>query len=177
MAAERIAAALARLESVLRRRPRFGDSEDNPAIAQWRGGARFIARPPKGNVEILTDLPAELGGGGEGITPGWLMRAGLAACTASSIVLRAAAEGIALESLEAAASSRSDVRGLLGIADENGAAVATGYTGVRLLVRISAPGVARERLLALVERASELSPVASALQRATPLELRIELQD
>lgn len=177
MPAERIAAALMRLESALRRRPTFGEYEDNPAIARWQGGARFVARPPKGDVEILTDLPPELGGGGEGITPGWLMRAGLAACAASSIVLQAAAEGIELESLEATAGSRSDVRGLLGIADENGAAVATGYTEVRLLVRISAPGVSRHRLQALIERANDLSPVSSALQRATPVKLHIELQD
>jgi uncharacterized OsmC-like protein len=177
MSEERIAAALARLESVLRLRPTFGDYEETPAIARWQGGARFRVHPPKGDLAVLTDLPAELGGDGEGITPGWLMRAGLAACTASSILLSAAAEGIEIESLELTAGARSDVRGLLGMADENGAPVSAAFSVARLLVRISAPGVSRERLQALIERANQQSPVSSALQQAVPVELRIELQD
>jgi uncharacterized OsmC-like protein len=177
MSAERIAAALARLESVLRLRPTFGDCEETPAIARWQGGAKFSVRPPEGDLAIVTDLPAELGGDGEGITPGWLMRAGAAACAASSILLSAAAEGIALDSLELTAGARSDVRGLLGMADESGAPVSAAFRVVRLRVRISAPGVSRERLQALIERANDRSPVSSALQQAVPVELRIELQD
>lgn len=177
MAAERIAAALARLESVLRLRPTFGDSEETPAIARWQGGAKLSVRHPKGHLELLTDLPAELGGEGEGVTPGWLMRAGLAGCAATSIVLSAAAEGIELESLEITAGARSDVRGLLGMTGEGGAPVPAEFREVRLLVRISAPGVPRERLQALIERANQRSPVSSALRQAVPVELRLELQD
>jgi uncharacterized OsmC-like protein len=177
MSEERIAAALARLESVLRVRPTFGDCEETPAIARWQGGLKFSVRPPKGDLGVLTDLPAELGGDGEGITPGWLMRAGAAACTASSILLTAAAEGIELESLELTAGARSDVRGLLGMADESGEPVPAAFRVVRLLVRISAPGISKERLQALVERANQRSPVSGALQQAVPLELSIELQD
>ena len=47
----------------------------------------------------------------------------------------------------------------------------------RLLVRISAPRVSRERLQVLVERANQRSPVSRALRQAVPLELSIELQD
>jgi len=177
MSAERIAAALVRLESVLRARPTFGDYEEIPATAEWQGGAKFTVHHPKGELRVLTDLPAELGGEGEAVTPGWLMRAGLAACTASAIVLSAAAEGIALESLELTAGARSDVRGLLGMHDENGAPVTAGFREVRLRVRISAPGVSRERLQALVERADRQSPVSSALREAVPVELHVELQD
>jgi uncharacterized OsmC-like protein len=177
MSEERIAAALTRLQSVLRARPTFGDHEDHPAIARWQRGLKINVRPPKGDVAILTDLPAEVGGDGEGVTPGWLMRAGLAACTASSILLIAAAEGIQIESLELTAGTRSDVRGLLGMADEHGAPVSAAYSVVRLLVRASAPGVSRERLQALIERANHQSPVASALQQSVPLELHIEIQD
>jgi uncharacterized OsmC-like protein len=177
MSEERIAAALTRLESVLRARPTFADHEETPAIARWQDGVKLSVRHPKRDLRVLTDLPAELGGDGEGITPGWLMRAGLAACAASSILLSAAAEGIELESLELMAGARSDVRGLLGMADENGAPVPAAFSVVRLLVRISAPGVSRERLQALIERANQRSPVSCALQQAVPLELRIELQE
>lgn len=39
------------------------------------------------------------------------------------------------------------------------------------------PGVARDRLQALIERANHRSPVSTALQEAVPVELRIELRD
>lgn len=177
MSVERIAAALARVESVLRLRPKLANSEETPAIARWQGDTTFSVCPPKGDLSVLTDLPTELGGDGQGITPGWLMRAGLAACAASSIVLSAAAEGIELGSLELTAGARSDVRGLLGMADENGAPVPAGFQDVRLTVRISAPGVSRERLQALVERANHRSPVSSALREAVPIKLRMDLED
>jgi uncharacterized OsmC-like protein len=177
MSEERIAAAMTRLEAVLRARPTFADHEESPAIARWQDGLKLSVSHPKKDLTVVTDLPAELGGDGEGVTPGWLMRAGLAACAASSILLNAAAEGIELESLELTAGARSDVRGLLGMADENGAPVSAAFRVVRLLVRISAPGVARERLQALIERANQRSPVSSALQHGVPLELSIELQD
>jgi uncharacterized OsmC-like protein len=176
MSEERIAAALTRLEAVLRAHPTFADHEETPAIAHWQHGLTLSVIHPKKDLKVVTDLPAEIGGGGEGVTPGWLMRAGLAACAASSILLGAAAEGIELESLELTAGARSDVRGLLGMT-ENGAPVSAAYTVIRLLVRISAPGVSRERLQALVERANQRSPVSSALQHAVPVELSIELQD
>jgi uncharacterized OsmC-like protein len=177
MSEERIAAALARLESVLRLRPTVGDHEETPAIARWQDGVKLSVSHPKRDLRVLTDLPPEVGGEGEGITPGWLMRAGLAACAASSILLTAAAEGVQVESLEVTAGARCDVRGLLGMADESGEPVSAAYSVVRLLVRVSAPGVPRERLQALIERANRRSPVSSALQHAVPLELRIELQD
>jgi organic hydroperoxide reductase OsmC/OhrA len=177
MSEERIAAALERLESVLRARPSFGDHEEIPAMAHWQAGLKLSVSHPKNDLKLLTDLPAEVGGNGEGVTPGWLMRAGLAACAASSILLCAAAEGIELESLELTAGSRSDVRGLLGMSDEHGAPVSAAYSVIRLQVRISAPGVARERLQALIERANRQSPVSSALQQGVPLQLSVELQD
>jgi uncharacterized OsmC-like protein len=177
MSEERIATALERLESVLRARPTFGEHEETPAIARWQDGVRLSVSHPKKDLKVLTDLPAELGGDGEGVTPGWLMRAGLAACAASSILLSAAAEGMELQSLELTAGARSDVRGLLGMAGEKGAPVSAAFSVVRLLVRISASGVPRERLQALIERANQRSPVSSALQHSVPVELSIELQD
>jgi uncharacterized OsmC-like protein len=177
MSRERIAAAMTRLEAVVSARPGAADHEETPATARWQAGLKLSVSHPKKDLKVLTDLPAEIGGDGEGVTPGWLMRAGLAACAASSILLSAAAEGIELESLELTAGARSDVRGLLGMADENGAPVSAAFSVIRLLVRISAPGVSRERLRALIERANQRSPVSSALQHGVPLELSIELQD
>ena len=46
---------------------------------------------------------------------------------------------------------------------------------VQLAVRIAAPGVAPERLHALVTQACGCSPIPSAVQSALPVELRIDV--
>lgn len=95
MAAADIAKALQRVESVLRRRPDSGLNDDAPATARWDGGTRMVANHPSGK-QVLTDMPAEIGGSGDQVTPGWLFRAALASCTATRIAMAAAAQGIAL---------------------------------------------------------------------------------
>ncbi|MDB5928759.1 MAG: osmotically inducible protein OsmC [Polaromonas sp.] len=174
MAAQDIAGALQRVESVLRRHPEAGIHDDAPATARWHGGTRIIASHANG-MQVQTDMPGELGGSGDQVTPGWLFRAGLASCTATRIAMAAAAEGIELDMLELQASSRSDTRGLLGMADADGEAVPARPLAVRLLVRIGARGVPAERLRALVRDSHRCSPVSGAVQEAVPMSLRIEV--
>lgn len=174
MTTAQIAAAMQRVESVLRRRPEAGLHDDAPATARWRGGVRVVSRHPIG-VEVASDMPAELGGSGEAVTPGWLLRAGLASCLATRIAMAAAAEGIELGTLEVDASSRSDVRGLLGMAAGDGQPVSPAAFGIQLAVRIGAAGVAGERLRALVEASHRCSPVAATLTAAPPVALRIDI--
>jgi len=68
--------ALQRVETLLRRRPDIGLHDDAPATVRWSAGTRVVARHANG-TEISTDMPAELGGSGDRVTPGWLFRAGL----------------------------------------------------------------------------------------------------
>jgi hypothetical protein len=74
------------------------------------------------------------------------------------------------------ASSRSDLRGLLGIADSTGAPVGAGPSEIQLRVRISAAGVSPERLRLLVEESNRCSPVSAAAREAVPVALRIEVE-
>jgi uncharacterized OsmC-like protein len=164
--------AMQRVETVLRRRPDMGLHDDAPATVRWSAGTRVVARHANG-TEIPTDMPAELGGSGERVTPGWLFRAGLAACAATCIAMKAAADGVALTTLEVQATSRSDTRGLLAMADEHGDDVSAGPVDVALGVRIGAAGVAAERLRALVDAALRCSPIPVAVRNATPVALSI----
>jgi len=93
MAKEDIAAAVQRVESVLQRRPATGIHDDAPATARLQSGLRVIASHANG-TQMPTDMPSELGGSGDRITPGWLFRAGLASCLTTRIAMGAAAEGI-----------------------------------------------------------------------------------
>jgi uncharacterized OsmC-like protein len=174
MTAQAIAAALQRVEAVLRRRPGAGLGDDASATARWHGGTRVVTSHANG-MQLMTDMPLELGGGGDGVSPGWLLRAGLASCVATRIAMAAAAEGIELKTLELVASSRSDTRGMLGMADAGGVPVPAGPRDVQLLVRISAIGASPERLRALVEHSHRCSPVSCAMQEAVPVALRIEV--
>lgn len=175
MAAEAIAAAWRRTESVLQRRPESGVHDDSTATARWDGGLRVAASHPNG-TQMLTDMPTELGGSGDRVTPGWLLRAGVASCTATRIAMAAAAQEIELETLEVSAGSRSDLRGLLGMSDADGEPVGAGPLDVEIRVRISARGVPKQRLRALVEESFRCSPMACALTDAVPVALRIEIE-
>lgn len=174
MSVDGIATALKRVQSVFQRRPEAGLSEDVPALSRWTGGMRVVTRHADGH-ELSTDMPVELGGSGDQVSPGWLMRAGLASCTATRIAMAAATEGIELDLLEVEAGSRSDARGLLGMSEADGRPVPAGPLDMRLRVRLSARGVAADRLRALVEASCRHSPVGDAIETALPIDLQIDV--
>jgi organic hydroperoxide reductase OsmC/OhrA len=171
---EDIATAMQRVEGALKRKPAAGMHDDAPAAARWQTGLRIAASHANG-TQVLTDMPAGLGGSGDQVTPGWLLRAGLASCLATRIAMGAAATAIQLTFLEVLASSRSDARGLFGMVDVSGEPVGAGPRGVQLLVRISAAGVSAKRLQELVEDCDRCSPVSTALRDKVPVALRVEV--
>ena len=175
MTMQAIAAAMQRMSQALTRRPALALQDDAPAVAEWRGGTRAVTRHANGR-EVATDLGPELGGSGSEVSPGWLFRAGLAACAATRIAMSAACEGIELRTLRVSANSRSDTRGMLGLRERGGERIDAGPLAVTLCVRIAAPGVSAERLRALVEAAHDASPVACAAQRAVPVALRVDVE-
>jgi uncharacterized OsmC-like protein len=174
MTIEDIAAAVQRAQLVLKRRPATGIHDDAPATARWQTGLRVVACHANG-TQMLTDMPIELGGSGDKVTPGWLFRAGLASCLATCIAMDAAAEGIELAALEVLATSRSDLSGLFGMADSTGAPVGAGPSEIQIRVRICAAGVPAQRLRLLVEESNRCSPISCAARDAVPIALRIEV--
>lgn len=175
MTMQDVAQALRRASSVLERRPEMGLHDDAPATARWQGGARVVSSHANG-TQIESDMPQELGGTGDRITPGWLFRAGLAACATTSIALRAASEGIELASLEVHVGSRSDTRGLLGLRDERGEFVYAGPGDVTLRVRVSGNASA-QRLRKLVEDGCRCSPIPNAVRDPIDYALQVEVAD
>jgi uncharacterized OsmC-like protein len=176
MSMERIADAVRETTAIFRRRPDLGPGEDSPATVSWAGGLRFEGEHPSGR-RIATDMPDRVGGEGGEITPGWLLRAGVGACTATCIVIAAAERGIALTRLEIRTTSRSDSRGVLGMAETDGRAVDAGAGDYRLAVRIGARNASREGLVALVEEGRRRSPIYLALVRAQPVAVDIEIEE
>jgi len=174
MASQQIAAAMQRVESVLKRRPEVGLHDDAPATARWESGTRVVSSHANG-TRLVTDMPTELGGSGEQVTPGWLFRAGLASCLATRIAMGAAVAGFELAMLEVLASSRSDARGIFGMSEASGEPVCAGPRDIQVLVRIAAPGVSPERLRILIEESNRCSPVSAAARDEVPMTLCIEV--
>jgi len=164
MKPQEIDAALERATDVMRRRPSAGLQPDASAIARWDGGLRVVSQHPSG-FAVATDMPRELGGDGEHVSPGWLVRSGMASCAATLIVMWAAREGIVLDELSVEVTSRSDLRGLLGVTERDGSAVPTQMRDIALSVRLSAAGVPTERLQALARAACQASPATRTVEQ------------
>ena len=171
---ERIASSLERVAAALIRKPLAGLHDDSSAAARWAGGLRTVARSENG-TEYATDMPAAIGGEDTAPTPGWLLRTALASCAVTRIAMEAAARGIVLDTLEARATSRSDLRGLMRVAAPDGSPVPAGPLAMDLHVRIGAAGVDAETLRALVAATPGCSPVTCALEQPLAVGLHVEV--
>jgi len=169
-----IAAAMERVKTVLSRRPDMGLHDDATATARWDGGTRIVASHANG-ARVATDMPVEMGGTGDQVSPGWLFRAGMASCAATTIAMKAAEAGIELTALEVKALSRSDTRGFLGLRETSGKEVSASPIDIRLHVTLTAPGVSTERLRTLVEDCRKFAPICGAVANTNTVELTVEV--
>ncbi len=174
MSMQEIAVALRRVEAVLERRPDMGLHDDASATARWEGGTRMHIGHPAGR-HVTTDMPTEMGGRGDQVTPGWLLRAGFASCASTCIAMEAARVDVALDALEVHVTSRSDSCGLLGMPDARGMPAYPGPQDLRMVVRIAAHGVSDDALRTLVEESYRRSPMTRAIEDAIPVSLQIEI--
>lgn len=174
MTLETIATSMERVSAALTRKPHAGLHDDMPATVHWAGGLRTLARSETGTT-VTTDMPVAIGGEDTAPTPGWLLRTALASCAVTRIAMAAAARGITLTTLEAHATSRSDLRGLVGVAAPDGTPVPAGPLAMDLHVRISAPGFDADTLRELVAATTGCSPVTCAMEQPLAVGMHIEV--
>ena len=151
--------------------PQEAESEDKPARAVLESGLRIRVEGP-GSWSVTIDMPSALGGAGTAPSPGWLRRAAQAACEATMIAIRAAQEGLVLDSLEVVVGSISDDRGMLGVVE----GVHAGPSESSARVTISAREASAEKLRQVIEWAEAHSPVTDALCRAVPHRLQVVIE-
>ena len=122
------------------------------------------------NGESLeTDMPAAVGGAGSSASPGWYLRASVAACVASLATMRAAQLGLEGFTCEVDVDSESDDRGILGL----DASVPGGPLSMRIRLRMRASGVGLEQLEEVAAWAVEHCPVSDAVRRAVPVHVEV----
>lgn len=156
------------VKSALASKPDAGPAPDRPAVAVIEDGLRCRIEGASGWT-VVTDMPPAVGGEGAAPTPGWLIRAALASCAATTIAMRAAELDLPLTRLEVTAESETDMRGLLGIGD----GVQPGPVSALLRVRLAVEAADAQRLEELVVWADSHSPVGDCVRRAVPVELEI----
>ena len=158
-----IRAAMERASDYLSVHPEKAAASDSAATAFREDGLRFRVEGPWSPV--ITDMAESVGGGASAATPGWLLRAALAACDATLVAMEAARDGIELTDLEVSVESESDFRGVLGLDPS----IHAGPASMRVRVRLAAADASEDQLRSIVERAEARSPVRDALVRELPM--------
>jgi len=139
---------------------------DSVATARVEEGLRIRVEGPGGET-LTTDMPGAVGGAGAAPSPGWFLRAAIAACVTSLAVMRAAQLGIEGFTCEVEVDSESDDRGILGL----DASIPGGPLSMRIGFRMSA--AASDRYQEIATWAVEHCPVSDAVRRAVPLSIEL----
>jgi lipoyl-dependent peroxiredoxin len=132
------------------------------AQATANGGRDGRAVSSDGVLDIQLSTPRELGGaGGPGTNPEQLFAAGYSACFLGALKFVAGKEKVALP-------AETNITGRVGIG-----AIPTGF-GIQVELKISAPGLPREQVQALVEKAHIVCPYSNATRGNIDVNLVVE---
>ena len=170
MSATSIREAIEKTSRIITERPDKAHSKNVPATARLLDGLRCEVKGPNGET-VHTDMPVAMGGAASAPAPGWLLRASVASCTATTIAMHAARLGIDLTTLEVTAESSSDNRGILGLDDK----ISAGLSQLTLRVKIGASGVPADGLRELAAWGDRHSPVACTTRVSPRYALEVEV--
>jgi uncharacterized OsmC-like protein len=151
----------------LKEHPEAAVATDAAATAVREEGLRFRVDGPNGSV--TSDMSKSVGGGAAAPTPGWLLRAALASCDATTVAMEAARDNVELTQLAVTVESDSDFRGVLGV----DGSVHPGPLAVRVRIELAAPDATEDQLREIVRRAELHSPVRDALAREVSMTTEI----
>jgi uncharacterized OsmC-like protein len=115
------------------------------------------------------DEPTVLLGKAEGTNPVEYLLVALSGCITTTLVVNAAAKGIAIKGVESRFEGDIDLRGFLGISPE----VPVGYKEIRVYFKIDAD-ISDEQKEELLRMGEKYSPVASTIKSQTPVSVQLE---
>jgi uncharacterized OsmC-like protein len=170
MSATKIREAIDNMGRLISEQPEKARAKHAAATARLVEDLRCEVKGPHGET-VLTDMPPAMGGAASAPSPGWLLRASLASCTATTIAMRAAKLGIQLTTLEVTVDSSADHRGFLGLDDK----VSAGLSPITMRVKVGASGVAADKLRDLVDWGDRHSPVGCTARESPAFALEVEV--
>jgi Ohr subfamily peroxiredoxin len=131
------------------------------AKASSRGGREGSSRSTDGVLDLKLTTPKELGGaGGDGTNPEQLFAAGYSACFIGALKFVAGQQKVALP-------NDLTVTGEVGIGQ-----IPTGF-GIEVDLTVSAPGMDKEQLQALVDKAHVVCPYSNATRNNIDVRLHV----
>jgi uncharacterized OsmC-like protein len=142
---------------------------DSPAKARVEEGLRVRVEGSNGEV-LITDMPGGVGGGGAAPSPGWYLRASVAACVTSLAAMRAAQLGIEGFTCKVEVDSQSDDYGILGL----DASVPAGPLSMRISIQVTANGSEPDLAAEVASWAVDHCPVSDAIKRAVPVTVKVK---
>jgi len=166
-----IRTAMEGASAYLTEHPEEAHYTDSLATARVVDGLHVRVEGPAGEM-LETDMPSAVGGAGSAPSPGWFLRAAVAACVASLATMRAAQVGLDAFSVEVDVDSESDDRGILGL----DASVPGGPLSMRIGLRMAAGATGLETLEEVAVWAVEHCPVSDAVRRAIPVHIEVSSQ-
>jgi uncharacterized OsmC-like protein len=164
---ESIRSAIETASGHLTEHPEAAVGTDAAATAVLEEGLRFRVDGPAGAV--TSDMSKSVGGGATAPSPGWLLRAALGSCDASTVAMEAARDGVELTDLTVTVESETDFRGVLGV---DGSAH-PGPLAIRVRIELAAADASEDQLREIVQRAEARSPVRDALMREMSMSTEI----
>jgi uncharacterized OsmC-like protein len=170
MSAKNISEAIEKTSRILAEQPQKAKSKNAPATARLLNGLRCEIKGPNGET-LHTDMPPALGGAASAPNPGWVLRAAVASCTATTIAMRAANLGVDLTTLEVTIESDSDTRGLLGLDDK----ISAGLSSLATRVKIGAADATADCLRELARWGDRHAPVACTTRIPPSFALEVEV--
>lgn len=141
---------------------------DSVATARVEGGLNVVVEGPDGE-RLVTDMPSAVGGAGSAPSPGWFLRASVAACVTSLATMRAARLGLSGFVCEVEVDSESDDRGILGLDPS----VPGGPLSMRIGLRMAADGQGLDRLEEIAVWAVDHCPASDAVRRGVPVHIEV----
>jgi uncharacterized OsmC-like protein len=163
-----IRAAIEGASAYLRDHPADARYTDSVAAARLDSGLRVLVAGPNGE-ELVTDMPKGVGGAASAVSPGWYLRAAVAACALSLAVMRAAQLGLTGFRCEVEVDSESNDYGILGLDTSTPA----GPLSMRVHFRMTADGAGLDTLEEIAVWAVDHCPVADAVKRGVPLHIEV----
>jgi uncharacterized OsmC-like protein len=163
-----IRAAMERASGYLLEHPEEAQYTDSLATARLESGLRVVVAGPNGE-ELVTDMPAGIGGAASAASPGWYLRAAVAACALTLATMRAAQLGLTNFRCEVDVDSESNDYGILGL----DASTPAGPLAMRLQFRMSADDARLDGLEEIATWAADHCPVADAVRRGVSLHIEV----
>jgi len=164
-----IRAALEGAAAYLAEHPDEARYTDSIATARLDSGLRVMVDGPN-DERLVTDMPAAVGGSGSAPSPGWFLRAAVAACALSLATMRAAQLGMTGFRCEVEVDSESDDRGILGLDPSTPG----GPLSMRIGFRMAADGRDLAQLEEVAVWAADHCPVSDAVRRGVPVHIEVK---